>query len=195
MHIHVSVEEVQRFAGKHGESEARRAYSSLEIWATTEGSRSAVWHAGQVLRAGRRVPSFMFRGFDSLVVYHATLVLWAYGVLLEAAKRKNKTTRNLNLESNDTQVYLDGPRTDTVQRFLDLGIGRPGIEHNMSQIVLQQQGTKFCDLRRSNQIMIIGSKLLESNYPTVGPGDIILPPLVENLRDLMREFGRLAGVP
>lgn len=47
---HVSTDELEFFAGKHGEEAASQAVTSLERWFGTEESRKAVWHAAQVFR-------------------------------------------------------------------------------------------------------------------------------------------------
>lgn len=44
--LHVNVEDLERFAGKHGAVEARRISSLLEAWFEDTQSRHAVWHAG-----------------------------------------------------------------------------------------------------------------------------------------------------
>lgn len=83
MILHVSPSELQRFAGKSGEDEARRAASSLEeSWVNTPESRHATWHAGQVLLNARRLPPASLRGFNAIAVYLASLTLWAYGLLV-----------------------------------------------------------------------------------------------------------------
>lgn len=100
MHLHASLDDMQRFAGKYGEAEARRACASLLLvnnnnnnnndpdgcsssWPTTRSARAAVWHAGQVLRAARSVPPYQLRGADAIAVYYAALTLWVWAVLRE----------------------------------------------------------------------------------------------------------------
>ncbi|KAF9638877.1 hypothetical protein BFW01_g9774 [Lasiodiplodia theobromae] len=101
MHLHASLDDMQRFAGKYGEAEARRACASMLVnnnnndpnssnsdfssssWPTTRASRTAVWHAGQVLRAARSVPPYQLRGADAIAVYYAALTLWVWAVLRE----------------------------------------------------------------------------------------------------------------
>lgn len=97
MHLHASLDDMQRFAGKYGEAEARRACASLLVnenndddpkscsWPATRAARAAVWHAGQVLRAARSVPPYQLRGADAIAVYYAALTLWVWAVLRERA--------------------------------------------------------------------------------------------------------------
>ena len=49
LNIFVSFEELSRFSGKEGTSEARRAFPVLRQWARGTDSRQAVWHAGQII--------------------------------------------------------------------------------------------------------------------------------------------------
>lgn len=82
MVLHVSLDDLQKFAGKAGEEEARRAAVAFEEdWAHTADARYAVWHAGQVLYNARRLPPTSLKGFYAMAVYFATLTLWMYGLL------------------------------------------------------------------------------------------------------------------
>ncbi|KAM7213143.1 hypothetical protein V8F06_011473 [Rhypophila decipiens] len=82
MILHVSLDDLQKFAGKAGEEEARRAAVAFEEdWAHTADARYAVWHAGQVLYNARRLPPTSLKGFYAMAVYFATLTLWMYGLL------------------------------------------------------------------------------------------------------------------
>lgn len=228
MSLHVDIEDLHRFAGKNGDIEAREAYRRLESWCQEKIGRYAVWHAGQILRAARLVAPYQFRGFDSIKVYHATLVLWVYGVL-KGAEERRKARINLTMSRGSTAapedfahptpspynaiktgalsdpnlVLLDDPEADSLLLWREVGRGRPGIhltgnqDSQRTENVIQpesQEEMAFCDLRKSSLVMETGSRILEQNYPDVvsrTPGN--LPPLVENLRDLMRELGRLPG--
>lgn len=82
MILHVSPDELQKFAGKSGEEEARRVTASLEQhWVNTPEARYAAWHAGQVFLNARRLPPASLRGFNAIAVYLASLTLWVYGLL------------------------------------------------------------------------------------------------------------------
>lgn len=228
MSLYVEIEDLHRFAGKNGDIEAREAYQRLEPWCLQKDGRYAAWHAGQILRAARLVAPYQFRGFDSIKVYHATLVLWVYGVLKSAEERCKarinldrsrgstaapeaflNTTRTLRpvpatgLLSDPTPVLLDDQETESLLLWREVGRGRPGIrlagypeeQQTVTNVSKEsQEEGPFCDLRKSSLVMGTGSRILEQNYPDVvsrTPGN--LPPLVENLRDLMRELGRLPG--
>ncbi|KAK8008475.1 hypothetical protein PG991_011026 [Apiospora marii] len=82
MILHVHPDDLQRFAGKYGEDEARHAAMTLEDpWAGSREARHAVWHAGQVFRHARALPPASLRGFHAIAVYFASLTLWVYGLL------------------------------------------------------------------------------------------------------------------
>ena len=79
MILHISLEDLHRFAGKSGEEETRKAGEEFAAWAKTKEARIAIWHAGQVFRAAKRLMQAQNRGFNAVVLYYATLTLWAYG--------------------------------------------------------------------------------------------------------------------
>ncbi|KAK7984824.1 hypothetical protein PG988_002446 [Apiospora saccharicola] len=82
MILHINPDDLQRFAGKYGEDEARHAAMTLEDpWAGSREARHAVWHAGQVFRHARALPPASLRGFHAIAVYFASLTLWVYGLL------------------------------------------------------------------------------------------------------------------
>ncbi|KAH7628682.1 hypothetical protein B0T09DRAFT_344404 [Sordaria sp. MPI-SDFR-AT-0083] len=102
--LHVDLNQLQSFAGKAGEEEARRASAHFLHqhhypgtgregngpggaggggggWVRSTDARYAVWHAGQVFRAARGLPPTGLRGFNAMAVYFASLTLWVYGFL------------------------------------------------------------------------------------------------------------------
>lgn len=85
LNLHVSLPDLQLFAGKEGEDPARRVYPALRRAVHTADMRRALWHAGQVLRQGRLFPGGCLKDFWSVVVCHAALCLWAWGVVSTAS--------------------------------------------------------------------------------------------------------------
>lgn len=97
--LHVDLNQLQSFAGKAGEEEARRASAHFLHqdhdpgtgregngaggggWVRSTDARYAVWHAGQVFRVARGLPPTGLRGFNAMAVYFASLTLWVYGLL------------------------------------------------------------------------------------------------------------------
>ncbi|KAJ5984684.1 hypothetical protein N7481_006783 [Penicillium waksmanii] len=84
MLLHMSLEELQLFAGKEDKQEARRVYQSALEWITSPDSRRAIWHAGQTLRAARQMAPGSITGFLAIGVYYASLAFWSYGVVSKA---------------------------------------------------------------------------------------------------------------
>ena len=88
MILHVSLEDLQTFAGKAGEDEARHITLMLEDdWIQRQDARYAAWHAGQVLRFARQMPPASLRAFNAMAVYFASITLWVYGVLADASQQ------------------------------------------------------------------------------------------------------------
>ncbi|KAL4811887.1 hypothetical protein BDW67DRAFT_141805 [Aspergillus spinulosporus] len=163
MHLHVNLDSIQRFAGQFGEMEARREYPKLREWALTKEARTSIWHAGQVLRAARLVLPFQLRGFDSLAIYHAILVLG----------------------HPNPVVSLDGPETELTKSFINRSVGQPGLTLHFADAGIS---AVFCPLTSPRLVMDVGRQVYEGNFQ--GATDY-LPPLVENLRNLIRELGSL----
>ncbi|KAL3467681.1 hypothetical protein BJX64DRAFT_273736 [Aspergillus heterothallicus] len=186
MYLHINLDSVQRFAGQFGESEARQEYPRLRDWSLTKEARIAVWHAGQVLRVARLVPPFQLRGFDSLALYHAILVLWVFG-LLRCGERQREDILGPSSEQADLFVTVDGPETDITKSFINRDIGLPSL-------TLEDTGVDgktdivFCPLRSPRLVMDVGRQVFDSNFPGVTDN---FPPLVDNLRNLIRDLGNL----
>ncbi|KAL4944372.1 hypothetical protein BDV06DRAFT_210294 [Aspergillus oleicola] len=186
MHLHVNFDSVQRFAGQFGEAEARRKYPDLRNWSLTKEARVSIWHAGQVLRAARIILPFQLRGFDNLAIYHAILVLWVFG-LLRCGETKFDDATSLSGAPSGPYLSLDGNRPETLKAFVNRGVGQPGL-------TLHSNGpdggdhTSFCQLTSPRLVMEVGRQVLKSNFS--GAADH-LPPLVENLHDLICELGSL----
>ncbi|KAJ5621841.1 hypothetical protein N7528_005073 [Penicillium herquei] len=182
MYLHIDIDAIQRFIGKMGEVEARRAYPSLREWSRTKEARIAIWHAGQVIRAARSVPPYQFRGFDSLSIYQSSLVLWVYG-LIECGEKRLEIRTSINTDDTTPAVPLDGAEDQSVKNFLNRGIGRPGLMQH-------RDGHDFCELSRPRSVMAVARQVIEGNLPPPLPGDI-LPPMSQNLCALIEDLGNL----
>ncbi|PYI05108.1 hypothetical protein BO78DRAFT_419966 [Aspergillus sclerotiicarbonarius CBS 121057] len=82
MALNVSPRELQQFAGRLGAEEAATTHHLLRQWMVGPEFKTAVWHAGQILRIARTAPAAQLREFSAVVVYQASLTLWAYVPLL-----------------------------------------------------------------------------------------------------------------
>ncbi|KAF9892629.1 hypothetical protein FE257_001031 [Aspergillus nanangensis] len=139
MHLHVNLDLVQRFAGQLGEDEARRAYGELRIWEKSKHARNAIWHAGQVLRAARQFVPYRLRGFDSMTIYHATLVLWVFALL----------QRGQDCLVSRVSVYLDGEDNVETRAFVNGNNGEPGL----TMFGRPGDQPRFCSLRHPRSVM------------------------------------------
>ncbi|KAL4768215.1 hypothetical protein BDW60DRAFT_225961 [Aspergillus nidulans var. acristatus] len=185
MHLHVNLDSIQRFAGQFGEMEARREYPKLREWALTKEARTSIWHAGQVLRAARLVLPFQLRGFDGLAIYHAILVLWVFGLLWCGEKQRDNNNPNPTSCHPNLVVSLDGPETELIKSFINRSVGQPGLTLHFAGA---GNSAVFCPLTSPRLVMDVGRQVYEGNFQ--GATDY-LPPLVENLRNLIRELGSL----
>ncbi|KAI5925748.1 hypothetical protein F4810DRAFT_699971 [Camillea tinctor] len=204
MILHVSPDELQHFAGKSGEDEARRAAIALEDeWIPNREARYAVWHAGQVFRNARLLPPASLRGFNAIAVYFASLTLWVYGLLSCSRAQENSHHHHTNTDGNTfvattahnngdhgggkasslptAHVLLDMQEDRGTQAFLQLDRGTPGITHNGDSLsgveLLADHPAAVLDIARS---------LLRGSYPVRSEP---LPPLVESLGTLLTELG------
>lgn len=177
MILHVTLEDLQRFAGKFGEEEARKANESFAIWATTQEARIAIWHAGQVLRAARQLSPAKLRGFTAIAVYFAALALWIYGIMLGS----------MTPSPNRSPVILNDEESIIIKHFRSSGQGTPGLELTNNNV---DQGREFVELSDTDKILNVAREIYRNNFPVVdGP----LPPLVDNLGNLLRDLGDLPG--
>lgn len=181
MYLQVSLDKIQVFAGKEGLDAARRVLPALQEWAEAPISRQAVWHAGQVLCTARRLPTYQLRGFNSIAVYHASLTCWAYGLICRMKSRAGASDQDHTTNGN---VFLDGPMTLDAQRFISSGRGTPGI----STMGPESSDSSLVPLSDSAALMKSALRILCRNSP-LQPGDEAIPPLVQNLAQLIMDLG------
>lgn len=192
MYLHIDIDGIQRFVGKLGEHDARRAYPALRDWSQTKEARTAIWHAGQVLRAARSVAAYQFRGFDSLSIYHAALVLWVYGLLQCGENRRIEVHTPISESGLAPNVALDGLDDQNTKAFLTRGVGRPGLMmyHVRGTNEWDEKVTIFCELGKPRSVMAVAKQIFENNCPLLLPGDVY-PPMIQNLCALIEDLGNL----
>ncbi|KAK2600678.1 hypothetical protein N8I77_010196 [Diaporthe amygdali] len=205
MIMHVSPDEIQRFAGKLGEEESRRAGVSLEEnWANTSDARYAIWHAGQVFANAKRLPPASLRGFNAIAVYLASMTLWTYGLFCSPAPQGGDDLETGYLQPGEGQqantgnrrassvpgggptkyVLLDEEETRDTKAFLQFDRGVPALKTSQGAVE---------PLSDPSKILSIARNLFRENYPVRTEP---LPPLVESLGNLLRDLGSgLAGMP
>lgn len=177
MNLHVSLDDLQLFAGKEGEDQARRIYPVLQQWAESPDSRSAIWYAGQILRYAKMFPEGHLKAFYAVAVHHAALALWTHGVITRANRRDSR-------QSQEEPIYMDGPECPAIHRFINLGQGRtlirgPSIQNRMSEASIEDP----------RQCMEVAQEVLRANFPK---GEETIPAIVENLCGLIRQLGNAA---
>ncbi|KAK7962165.1 uncharacterized protein PG986_002990 [Apiospora aurea] len=218
MILHVHPDDLQRFAGKYGEDEARHAAMALEDpWAGSRDARHAVWHAGQVFRHARALPPASLRGFHAIAVYFASLTLWVYGLLScsystqgqqqqqdgagasysaapaasSASSSTAATTVIMPPPPPTKYVLLDGDESRETRAFLQLDKGIPGLSTGLGSAAEGGGGAE--SLSNPGMVLDIARNVFRENYPVRSEP---LPPLVESLGNLLRDLGTgLAGRP
>jgi len=184
MILHVSPDELQRFAGKNGEAAASQASDSLEEWSSSEQARRTVWHAGQVLRWAELLPHSELRDFYAIAVYFASLAIWAFGHL---TSKKNPDVLKSHdkfpfLQSNadcKENVVINSEESTVTRTFI---AGRQ-ITPCLTPVAGTSMGT-FITLDDPNSVLQMARDLYRGNFPFEEP----MPPLVENMGNLMRDL-------
>ena len=197
--LHVSLDDVMRFAGKCGEEEAHRAYQVLQLWSQSKQARIAIWHAAQVVRAARAALPYQLRGSDAFLTYHAVMILWAYGMMQRDAARRTARSSpapgaNGHTDSiaNNTRqvVFLDRPKSTDIDAFLYRNQGRPCLQLQTTRAQAGDgQAPSVCDLRNPQSAMLVGIQVLECNCPNEQRSG--MPQMIRSLCDLMSELGSL----
>lgn len=173
MLLHMSLEELQLFAGKEDKQEARRVYHAALEWITSPDSRRAVWHAGQTIRAARQMAPGSLTGFLAIGVYYASLAFWSYGVVSKAKNARLTGAPASPLSSQGLTVFLDAEDVPDVSKFVTLGVGFPALQSPAGPVFLADPGTTM-------QVM---QRILRPDVPERTPA------LVQSLAQLMGDLG------
>ncbi|KAJ5756922.1 uncharacterized protein N7511_007104 [Penicillium nucicola] len=174
MLLHMSLEELQLFAGKEDKQEARRVYHSALEWIASSDSRRAVWHAGQVIRAARSMPPGSVTGFLAIGVYYAGLAFWSYSVVSKANTARITGTPHSPPElTAGPTVLLDGHDIPDVSKFVTLACGSPALQGPRGAVYLVDPGSTMDVLQAILR--------MENSDRT--------PPLVQMLAQLMGDLG------
>lgn len=203
MILHVSPDELECFAGKRGEDAANQAIASLERWYGTEQSRRAVWHAGQVFRWATLLNPTDLRDFYAVAVYHAGILLWVYGHLSLSSRETNNNTSNkaikqpapglVNAIESTTTLVINGEETDATTTYIAGRPINPILSHVWRQKIpfddAEVSAIKFIQLEDPNAILKMARDLYQNNFPVESK---ILPPLVNNLGNLMRDLAEMS---
>jgi hypothetical protein len=196
MILFVSPEDLQRFAGRYGEEAALQVFPVMERWSGTEQARKAVWHAGQVFRWAAMMPPAELRDIYAIAVYFASLTLWTFGHLLSSCNASNgsKVGNNcfsIDIDGNSNFVIINGEQVVGAHSFIAgrqvIPILTPVSEVGSKEIGYSNQGTPV-RLDDPNAVLQMARDMYQSNFLTDAEP---LPPLVENIGNLMRDLGSL----
>ena len=194
LNMHLSFEQVQLFAGKEGEAEARRVFPILQQWSTSIDARKAIWHAGQVLKAARQCSVKHLRGFEAICLYHAGMAFWTYAIVSASTteqphvQRERRTSLAATKSSASELVWLDGDDVPAVQRFTALGRGTPVL----ANFAHKRDTGNVLPILLGNPKAIMEACIELLKQTSEMEGDGTLPPLVENLSQLMQDLGNAA---
>jgi len=193
MNLHVSLDDLQLFSGKEGEEQARRVFPTLQRWSETTEARQALWHAGQILAIAKMFPPGHLKDFYAIAVYHAALALWTWGVVRKSAGPRQPSAPSAVIAGapSSDRVYLDGPDTVLVQRYIGFGQGRAAIRgpapskdgggDPMAATDALLDDPRLC--------MEVAQDILRANFIE---GKDSLPPIAENLCHLIKQLGNAA---
>lgn len=177
LHLNTPFEDLQTFAGIEGPEQARAIQPAVIDWAHSEAARKAVWHAGQVVRMTRQLPPGTIRGFTAIMLYHASLAFWVYGLASERAGAQEWAGTP---GGQGSYVWLDEPDGLPLQRFIQLGSGCPCI-HGMAE-----DGTvEAVQLTHPDRVLEAVLAALRANFEGA-PRPLLVDKLIQLMMGLQR---------
>lgn len=201
MHLHVSLENLELFAGKQGDEQSKKIIPTLQHWAQNAESKRAIWHAGQILRWAREFPTGHLKDFYAVAVHHAALALWTWGIMTWTLKQNGQIPHGFS--QNDEVIYLDmvdsAQMQPQVRQFIEFGTGRPAIRRLKKAAGRQGaagpsgsgNGGTFTTsfVEEPGTCMHVVEDIFRANYLEGHTA-----PLVENLCHLVKQLGNAAGL-
>ncbi|KAJ5211093.1 hypothetical protein N7472_001232 [Penicillium cf. griseofulvum] len=117
LHLQMPFEDIQIFAGPE---RARAVYPMIRDWVKSEAARHTICHAAQIVRIAKQLPKGVIRSHLAIMLYHASLAFWIYGLLSNQSSGMSKA-----LSQN---VCVDDTDGIALQRFKGFGQGQPCID-------------------------------------------------------------------
>ncbi|KAM0346684.1 hypothetical protein ACHAPU_005397 [Fusarium lateritium] len=173
LHLQMPFEDIQIFAGMEGPERARAVYPTVREWAKSEAARQTVYHAAQIVQIAKQSSGGSMRGPMAIILYHASLAFWVYGLLSEQAGISRALSQN---------VYLDDGDNIALQRFKGFGQGQPCIRWR-SEIAGQGEVVIGVPLSQPDKVMEAVMGVVRNNFKGVP-----VPHLTEKLVQLMAEL-------
>jgi len=177
MRLHISLDDVQLFAGIDGISESSRVYPALKEWAMSQYARKTVWHAGQIMKAVKGYSHAQLLGPPAIHVYHAGLALWVFGMLSGNSGGVCDDSMRSNLLPQQP-VWLDGHETVETHHFVTMGRGRPCISGPRSSRGDGQTLSAYLDT--PSAVVDVVLDIIHCNYQGAS-----MPRLIENLVQIL----------
>ena len=180
LHLQVPFEDIQLFAGMDGPEQARIVYPTLVEWVGSESARKAVWHAGQVVRSARLLPRTAVQRATAIMVYHACMTLWVYGLLSGTQDVPDRNDGSDVSVRVPQAVCLDEVDSLAIQRFVQFGRGHPCVRGFPD---LQGDGNTHGDvvyLCHPDRVLEVMMEILRASH-----GGLPKPRLIEQLIGLM----------
>lgn len=178
LHLHMSVEELQLYAGKENVEEAQKVYHSARRWFDSPASRQSVWHAGQLLRAASAFTPGSLFDFFVIAVYHASMAFWSFGVVGRSDEMPSASLMMGPNAQRGPLIFLDEEETLDLPGFVAQARGVPG---------LTGKNGRFIPLEDTAGVMEHIADLLSSNWARGSQ-----PPLADNVCQLMLDLGKAA---
>ncbi|RGP75129.1 hypothetical protein FLONG3_5813 [Fusarium longipes] len=170
LHLQMPFEDIQIFAGMEGPERARAVYPMLRDWAKSEAARHTVYHAAQIVQIAKESPKGSMRGPMAIIIYHASLAFWVYGLLSDQSRALGQN------------VYLDDVDSIALQRFKGFGQGQACIRWH-SEIEGQGEVVMSVSLNQPDKVMEAVMGIVRRNF-----AGMPTPHLTEKLVQLMAEL-------
>ncbi|KAF4461712.1 C6 transcription factor [Fusarium albosuccineum] len=178
------------FAGKYGETEAQRLYPVVEDWVQSREARQAIWHAGQVYKWAKDLECQHMRDFQSVAVYHASLVFWVYGIIMSYRNEQESVSLDQPTQCLGRAILLDGAMSLDNNNFIANGLGIPAIEDVASRL---ESPTALVPLYNPSRTMKVGLGILRKGASQCGSlSEGGTPTFVVALVQLMNALGNAA---
>ncbi|KAL2855151.1 hypothetical protein BJX68DRAFT_264297 [Aspergillus pseudodeflectus] len=196
MHLHISIEEARLFAGGEGQDEACRVLPLFKCWIGDQTSRKCIWHAGQVIRTAKKFRPGALRGFYALAIYHASLSLWTYGVLVRSGMacetRVSPPEKKTPDRPNRAVAVLNGLDSIEVQQFLATDWGEAYISLGQSGVGDDDGSSSLIPITDTVGVVNMVLGILRDNLTSQAVFERP-PPLLENLMQLIGSLGKASG--
>ncbi|KAJ3530086.1 hypothetical protein NM208_g9481 [Fusarium decemcellulare] len=153
MALYAPLRTLPAFAGKYGETEAQRLYPVVENWAQSREARQAIWYAGQIYKWGKGLECQHMRDFQSVAVYHASLVFWVYGIIMAYRNEQDRVLPDQSTQYLGRAILLDGSLSLDTENFIANGLGIPTIEDVASR---SESPTTLVPLYNPSRTMKVG---------------------------------------